>query len=76
MTRREFITLLGGTAAAWPLVARAQQPSGMRRIGVLSTLSADDPEWQAGLALLQGLSELGWTVGLNSPLRLYTAARF
>jgi len=65
MRRREFISLLGG-AAPWPLLARAQQPEGMRRIGLLSTLPADDPEWQARLAaLLQGLQALGWTVGRN-----------
>jgi putative tryptophan/tyrosine transport system substrate-binding protein len=64
--RREFITLLGGAAAGWPLAARAQQPGRMRRVGVLSTLPADDPEWQDRLAaLLQGLSELGWAVGRN-----------
>jgi putative tryptophan/tyrosine transport system substrate-binding protein len=66
MKRREFITLLGGAAAGWPLAARAQQPGRMRRVGVLSTLPADDPEWQDRLAaLLQGLSELGWAVGRN-----------
>src|SRR5262245_14092569 len=66
LKRREFITLLGGAAAAWPLAAQAQQPGRTRRIGVLSTLPADDPEWQARLAaLLQGLQELGWTVGRN-----------
>jgi putative ABC transport system substrate-binding protein len=63
--RREFITLLGG-AAAWPLAARAQQPERVRRIGVLMSLAADDPEGQARLAaFLQGLQELGWTDGLN-----------
>jgi putative ABC transport system substrate-binding protein len=66
MRRREFISLLGGAAATWPLAARAQQGERMRRIGVLSTLPADDPEWQARLAaLLQGLQTLGWTVGRN-----------
>ena len=66
MKRREFITLLGGTAAAWPLAARAQQPERMRRIGVLMYLAADDPEAQARLAAFaQGLRQLGWTDGRN-----------
>jgi putative tryptophan/tyrosine transport system substrate-binding protein len=65
MRRREFITLLGGAAAAWPLAARAQQER-MRRIGVLVSLPADDPQAQArNAAFLQGLQELGWTVGRN-----------
>jgi putative tryptophan/tyrosine transport system substrate-binding protein len=64
--RREFITLLGGAAAAWPLAARAQQPERMRRIGVLMNLAADDAEGQARLAaFLQGLQEAGWAVGRN-----------
>jgi putative ABC transport system substrate-binding protein len=66
MTRREFITLLGGTAATWPLVARAQQGERMRRIGVLMSVAADDPEAPARVgAFSQGLSELGWTIGRN-----------
>src|SRR5262245_66646156 len=66
MKRRDFITLLGGAAVAWPLAARAQQPDRKRRIGVLMTLAADDPEGQARLtAFVQGLQELGWTDGRN-----------
>ena len=66
LQRREFITLLGGAAAAWPLAARAQQPERMRRIGVLMNLAADDPEAQARVAAFaQGLQQLGWTVGRN-----------
>ena len=65
MRRREFVTLLGG-AAAWPLTARAQQGERMRRIGVLMNLGSDDAEGQArNAAFLQGLQELGWTVGRN-----------
>ena len=65
MKRREFITLLGG-AAAWPLAARAQRPERMRRIGVLMNLTADDSVSQDRLtAFVQGLQELGWTVGRN-----------
>ena len=65
MKRRAFITLLGGAAVAWPLVARAQQRE-MRRIGVLMALASDDPEGQARLAAVaQGLQQSGWTVGQN-----------
>jgi len=66
MRRRDFLTLLGGAIAAWPLAARAQQPERMRRIGVLMNLAAGDPEGQARLAaLLQGLQALGWADGPN-----------
>jgi putative ABC transport system substrate-binding protein len=66
MKRREFITLLGGAAAAWPLTARGQQSNGMRRIGVLMSLAADDRQGQARLgAFMQGLRELGWADGRN-----------
>ena len=66
MKRREFITLLGGAAAAWPLPVLAQQKERVRRIGVLNTFAAEDPEGQARIAaLLQALQPLGWTVGTN-----------
>jgi len=64
--RREFITLLGGAVAAWPLAVRAQQGDQMRRIGVLMAINADDVEAQARIAaFVQGLQQLGWTVGKN-----------
>jgi ABC-type uncharacterized transport system substrate-binding protein len=66
MKRRDFITLLGGAAASWPLAARAQQPGPMRRVGVLMALTTDDPESEPRLAAFaQGLQQLGWTVGQN-----------
>ena len=64
MKRREFITLMGGAVAAWPLAARAQQTQ-MRRIGLLMA-SGDDPGGQSRVtALKQGLQDLGWTEGRN-----------
>jgi putative tryptophan/tyrosine transport system substrate-binding protein len=66
LKRREFIALLGSAAVGWPLVARAQQPERMRRIGVLMNLTADDPESPVRIAaFLQGLQQLGWTDGRN-----------
>jgi putative ABC transport system substrate-binding protein len=64
LKRREFITLL--SAVAWPLAARAQQGERVRRIAVLNSLPADNPEGQARYAaFLQGLQEFGWAVGRN-----------
>ena len=66
MRRRQFITLLGGAAAAWPVEIRAQQGERVRRVGVLTAQAASDQEGQARLAaFLQGLQELGWGVGRN-----------
>lgn len=66
MRRREFIGLLGGAAAAWPLAVRAQQGEPMRRVGVLMPYPEGDAEGQASVAALQrGLQDLGWTEGRN-----------
>jgi putative ABC transport system substrate-binding protein len=66
MQRRDFLTLLGGAAAAWPLAASAQQPERVRRIGVLSALAEDDPESVTRRATFeQTLKALGWTNGNN-----------
>jgi putative ABC transport system substrate-binding protein len=75
MKRRHFITLLGGAAVAWPAAVRAQQDGAMRRIGVLMSLAADDPESQTRhAAFLQGLQEFGWTVGRNAEIDYRYAA--
>jgi len=66
MKRREFITLLGGAAAAWPVTARAQQTGRMRRIGVLLPAAADNAQFQAWVgAFQQGLALSDWTIGHN-----------
>src|SRR5256886_12953557 len=66
LKRRDFITLLGGAAAALPLAARGQQPERLRRIGVLPGQAATDSVSQArNAAFLQGLQELGWMIGRN-----------
>ena len=65
-TRRTFITLLGGAAAAWPMAARAQQTERVRRIGVLIPIAGDRPDAQANIAaFLQGMQQFGWTDGRN-----------
>jgi putative tryptophan/tyrosine transport system substrate-binding protein len=70
MRRREFIAALGG-AAAWPFAARAQQPERMRRIGVLSHLSENDPTAQQFVAAFrQRLQELGWVEGRNAGIEI------
>ena len=64
MNRRKVIMLLGGAAAAWPLAARAQER--VRRIGMILPAASDDPEFQSWVeAFLQGLAQLGWTIGHN-----------
>jgi putative tryptophan/tyrosine transport system substrate-binding protein len=64
--RRDFISLLGGAAAVWPLAARAQQPAGIRRVGVLMNLSENDLEAQRLVtAFREGLAQLGWVDGRN-----------
>jgi putative ABC transport system substrate-binding protein len=71
-TRREFITLLGGAAAAWPLAARAQQGERVRRLAALMPFAKDNPVGQARMsAFLQGLQQLGWVDGRN--LRIDTS---
>ena len=72
MRRRQFITLFG-SAAVWPLAARAQQPG--RSIGILMSLAADDWQGQARLAVfIQRLRELGWTEGHNARIETRWAA--
>jgi len=66
MQRREFIKVIAGSAAAWPFTALAQQPERIRRIGVLMAINADDADAQARMAaFVQGLQQLGWTIGKN-----------
>jgi putative tryptophan/tyrosine transport system substrate-binding protein len=65
MNRRDFITLFGGAAAAWPLPARAQQPERVRRIGVLMGYAESDSDAQAKVAAFQEGLNLGWVEGRN-----------
>ena len=65
-SRRQFISLLGGAAAAWPVAARGQQGERVRRIGVLLSIAEDDQEARALVtAFVKSLKEQGWTVGGN-----------
>src|SRR5947209_17889745 len=75
MRRRELVGVIGGTAALWPLLARAQQPDRMRRIGVLMSVAENDPEGQARMAaFLHGLQQLGLTNGRNVRIETRWAA--
>jgi putative ABC transport system substrate-binding protein len=69
MKRREFITVVGGAAAAWPIIVRAQQTERIRRIGVLMSVAADDAQAKARVeAFLQGLQQLGWIDGRSAQI--------
>jgi putative tryptophan/tyrosine transport system substrate-binding protein len=71
MRRREFITLIGGVAAAWPLAVGAQQPERVRNIGLLNILGPDDPEAQARIKVFeQALQQFGWTVGRDLKIEI------
>ena len=75
MRRREFIGLIGGAAALWPVVARAQQSERVRRIGVLMNTTADADQ-QAGItSFRQTLERLGWTDGRNVRIEVRWAGR-
>ncbi|MFZ0054947.1 MAG: ABC transporter substrate-binding protein, partial [Pseudolabrys sp.] len=66
MRRREFIKVLAGSAAAWPLAARAQQGERMRRVGILMPFSPSDKEFQDRVqAFKEELRNRGWTAGVN-----------
>src|SRR5262245_39939530 len=70
MRRREFITLLA-SAAAWPFMAGAQQPDGMRRVAILMNRAADDAEGEARLAAFKGaMEQLGWSDGRNMQIAI------
>jgi hypothetical protein len=69
VTRRQLITLLGGAAAAWPPMARAQRADRMRLIGFIQVVAENDPEAQARIkAFQQGLAALDWASFTDSPL--------
>jgi putative tryptophan/tyrosine transport system substrate-binding protein len=69
--RRKFLATFGGAAVAWPSAARAQQPAGMRRIGVLTAFAENDAEAQANItAFRQSLEKVGWIEGRNLAIAL------
>jgi putative tryptophan/tyrosine transport system substrate-binding protein len=75
LERRDFTTLLGGAAAAWPLAARAQQSERIPRVGVLMAFGENDPEAKTYFSgFTQGLAELGWTDGRNLRMDVRRAA--
>src|SRR5215470_11095084 len=75
MRRRDFMKIMGGAAAGWPIAAGAQQRERMRRIGVLMNISADGSDAQGNLAVfLQALQQLGWTEGRNVQIETRSAA--
>src|SRR5262244_1258539 len=75
MRRRDFMTLFGGAATAWPLAARAQQAQRMRRVGVLIGFAETDPDVKSWFAAFRGaLAKLGWTEGSNFQIELRWAS--
>jgi putative ABC transport system substrate-binding protein len=77
MQRREFISLLGGAAIVWPLVARAQQGERVRRIAVILPAAADDAEFQSWVgAFLQALAQFDWTIGRNVRVDIHWATPY
>jgi putative ABC transport system substrate-binding protein len=73
--RRDFITLLGGAAVAWPLAARAQQAERMRRIAVLMGWSESDPQFRSWIdTFVEGLAQLGWVDGRNVQINVRWAS--
>ena len=76
MRRRDFIKVVVGSAATWPIAALAQQGERIRRIGVLMQIGADDPEAQAWVgAFSQGLAEAGWIIGCADRLSMVSRQR-
>jgi putative tryptophan/tyrosine transport system substrate-binding protein len=75
VNRRSFITMFGGSAAAWPLAVRAQQTAAMRRVVVFMSTGEDDPQDATRLAAFErGLQELGWAIGRNLSIDYHWAA--